>query len=111
MRARDLLPDRKPASQHPDLVRQIAAGGHTIGTHTWLHRSLKQMPFNEAKEEIDHGISAVEEGAARGGDHHPEHAVLSLSRLCVDAGDARSAAIARHRGVRRRFLGQRLESA
>jgi peptidoglycan/xylan/chitin deacetylase (PgdA/CDA1 family) len=51
----------KPASEHPDLVREIAAGGHTIGTHTWLHRSLKQMPFDEAKEEIDHGISAVEE--------------------------------------------------
>ena len=51
----------KPASEHPDLVRRIAAAGHTIGTHTWLHRSLKQMPFDEATEEIDHGISAVEE--------------------------------------------------
>src|ERR1700722_6810028 len=51
----------KPASEHPDLVRRIAAAGHTIGHHTWLHRSLKQMPFDEATEEIDHGISAVEE--------------------------------------------------
>src|SRR5271155_1038561 len=51
----------KPASEHPGLVRRIAAGGHTIGTHTWLHSSLKQMPFDEAKEEIDRGISAVEE--------------------------------------------------
>ena len=25
----------KPASEHPDLVRRIAAEGHTIGHHTW----------------------------------------------------------------------------
>lgn len=50
----------KPASEHPDLVRRIAAEGHSIGTHTWLHRSLKQIKPDEATEEIDHGISAVE---------------------------------------------------
>ena len=33
----------KPASEHPDLVRRIAAGGHSIGHHTWLHRSLMQI--------------------------------------------------------------------
>src|SRR5215831_8431064 len=30
----------KSASEHPDLVRRIAAEGHTIGHHTWSHRSL-----------------------------------------------------------------------
>jgi peptidoglycan/xylan/chitin deacetylase (PgdA/CDA1 family) len=50
----------KPASEHPDLVRRIAAEGHTIGHHTWLHRSLLQIPPSETTEEIDHGISAVE---------------------------------------------------
>ena len=50
----------KPASEHPDLVRRIAAAGHTIGHHTWLHRSLMQIPPSETTEEIDHGISAVE---------------------------------------------------
>jgi peptidoglycan/xylan/chitin deacetylase (PgdA/CDA1 family) len=50
----------KPASEHPDLVRRIAAEGHTIGHHTWLHRSLMQIPPSETTEEIDHGISAVE---------------------------------------------------
>ena len=34
----------KPASEHPDLVRRIAAEGHTIGHHTWLHRSLMRIP-------------------------------------------------------------------
>src|ERR1700688_2145745 len=50
----------KPASEHPDLVRRIGAEGHTIGHHTWLHRSLMQIPPSETTEEIDHGISADE---------------------------------------------------
>jgi peptidoglycan/xylan/chitin deacetylase (PgdA/CDA1 family) len=50
----------KPASEHPDLVRRIAAEGHTIGHHTWVHRSPMQIRPEETNEEIDHGISAVE---------------------------------------------------
>jgi peptidoglycan/xylan/chitin deacetylase (PgdA/CDA1 family) len=50
----------KPASEHPDLVRRIAAEGHTIGHHTWLHRSLMQIPPSETTEEINRGISADE---------------------------------------------------
>src|SRR6266478_6835957 len=50
----------KPASEHPELVRRIAAEGHTIGHHTWLHRSLMRIPPGETTEEIDHGIAAVE---------------------------------------------------
>ena len=34
----------KPASEHPELVRRIAAEGHTIGHHTWTHRSLMRIP-------------------------------------------------------------------
>src|SRR5260370_33027092 len=47
----------KPASEHPGLVRRIAAEGHTIGHHTWLHRSLMRIPTGETSGEIDHGIS------------------------------------------------------
>ena len=50
----------KPASGHPELVRRIAAEGHTVGHHTWLHRSLLRIKPGEATEEIDRGISAVE---------------------------------------------------
>src|SRR5438552_13277080 len=50
----------KPASEHPELARRIAAAGHTIGYHTWTHFSLMHMPPADAVEEIDHGISAVE---------------------------------------------------
>jgi peptidoglycan/xylan/chitin deacetylase (PgdA/CDA1 family) len=50
----------KPASEHPDLVRRIAAEGHTVGHHTWLHRSLMRINPSETTDEINHGISAVE---------------------------------------------------
>src|SRR3981081_447749 len=50
----------KPGSEHPELVRRIAAKGHTIGHHTWLHRSLMQINPSETTEEIDRGIAAVE---------------------------------------------------
>jgi peptidoglycan/xylan/chitin deacetylase (PgdA/CDA1 family) len=50
----------KPASEHPELVRRIATQNHTIGHHTWLHRSLMRIKPAETTEEIDHGISAVE---------------------------------------------------
>jgi peptidoglycan/xylan/chitin deacetylase (PgdA/CDA1 family) len=50
----------KPASEHPDLVRRIAAEGHTIGHHTWTHRRLTRTKPGETREEIDRGISANE---------------------------------------------------
>src|SRR6202047_3337167 len=50
----------KPASEHPDLVRRIAAEGHTIGHHTWIHRSLMRIAPSETTEEIDRGIAADE---------------------------------------------------
>jgi peptidoglycan/xylan/chitin deacetylase (PgdA/CDA1 family) len=50
----------KPASEHPELARRIASLGHTIGHHTWSHHNLKYMSPDDAKAEIDKGISAVE---------------------------------------------------
>ena len=50
----------RSASEHPDLVRRIAAGDHTIGHHTWRHPSLKRMTLSAATEEIDRGIAADE---------------------------------------------------
>src|SRR6202022_2385631 len=50
----------KPASEHPALVRRIAAEGHTIGHHTWLHRSLMQIPASEPKADTNRAIAATE---------------------------------------------------
>jgi peptidoglycan/xylan/chitin deacetylase (PgdA/CDA1 family) len=50
----------KPATEHPELVRRIAAEGHTVAHHTWSHRSLMRIKPAETTAEIDRGISAVE---------------------------------------------------
>lgn len=50
----------KSASEHPDLVKRIAAEGHTIGHHTWSHPSLKRIPPSGAVAQIDRGIAADE---------------------------------------------------
>lgn len=52
------------AQAHPDLVREVAARGHVIGTHTWDHRNLRHMPLADAKVEIKRGFLAVETALA-----------------------------------------------
>lgn len=47
------------AMWHPGVLKQVIAAGHTVGTHTWSHKNLAHMPFQQAKDEIEKGISAV----------------------------------------------------
>jgi hypothetical protein len=55
------------AQAHPEMVRQIAAAGHTIGTHSQSHPlTFHRMPIDRAREEIDQGIASVK--AALGGE-------------------------------------------
>jgi peptidoglycan/xylan/chitin deacetylase (PgdA/CDA1 family) len=51
----------KHATYHPDILRQVAAAGHTVGSHTWSHVNLnkKGMTEQQAKDEIEKGFSAV----------------------------------------------------
>ena len=51
----------KHAMYHPELLRQVAAAGNTVGTHTWSHANLnsKKMTEQMARDEIEKGNSAV----------------------------------------------------
>ncbi len=49
----------KVASGYPEILRDVAKAGNTIGAHTMLHKDLSKMPFNEAKDEIEKSISVV----------------------------------------------------
>jgi peptidoglycan/xylan/chitin deacetylase (PgdA/CDA1 family) len=46
---------------HPEILRQVAAAGHTIGAHTWSHAHLasKKLTEQQAEDEIEKGFSAV----------------------------------------------------
>ena len=59
------------ATYEPQILKQVAAAGHAIGSHTWCHQDLtknkgtcvvnnKLEPYGfDAKDEIEKGISAV----------------------------------------------------
>jgi peptidoglycan/xylan/chitin deacetylase (PgdA/CDA1 family) len=51
----------KHATYYPEILKQVYAAGHTVGTHTWSHANLnnKKLTDDQRKEEIEKGISAV----------------------------------------------------
>jgi len=57
------FPIGKHATYHPDILKQVVAAGHTVGSHTWSHADLQAVMKKggeaAATEEIEKGISAV----------------------------------------------------
>ena len=51
----------KHATYHPEILKQVYAAGHTVGSHTWSHATLtnKKLTENQRKGEIEKGFSAV----------------------------------------------------
>ncbi len=43
----------------PEIIRDVAHRGHTVGTHTWSHQDMRKKTDQEAKDEIEKGISGV----------------------------------------------------
>jgi peptidoglycan/xylan/chitin deacetylase (PgdA/CDA1 family) len=55
------FPIGKHATYFPEILKQVAAAGHTVGSHTWSHANLnnKKLSEDQRKEEIEKGLSAV----------------------------------------------------
>ncbi len=55
------FPIGKHATYYPEILKQVAAAGHTVGSHTWSHATLtnKKLNDDQRKEEIEKGFSAV----------------------------------------------------
>jgi peptidoglycan/xylan/chitin deacetylase (PgdA/CDA1 family) len=51
------------ATYYPEILKQVDAAGHSVGSHTWSHKTLSTKPYDTdleaAKAEIEKGISAV----------------------------------------------------
>ncbi|MBX9862518.1 MAG: polysaccharide deacetylase family protein [Hyphomicrobium sp.] len=43
----------------PEIIRDVAHRGHTVGTHTWSHQDMRKKSDQEAKDEIEKGVSGV----------------------------------------------------
>ena len=58
------------ATWHPEITKQVIAAGMTVGTHTWSHKDLARNPYakdiEQAKAEIEMGVSAVHMAAGGG---------------------------------------------
>jgi peptidoglycan/xylan/chitin deacetylase (PgdA/CDA1 family) len=65
------FPIGKHATYHPEILKQVLAAGHTVGSHTWSHANLngKKMTDQLAIDELEKGFSAVK--MALGGDPAP----------------------------------------
>ncbi|HXF53778.1 MAG TPA: polysaccharide deacetylase family protein [Hyphomicrobiaceae bacterium] len=59
------FPVGRMALAHPDLVKEVAARGHTLGSHTWSHPKLRELPVELAGEEVERGFAAVALAAGR----------------------------------------------
>jgi peptidoglycan/xylan/chitin deacetylase (PgdA/CDA1 family) len=53
------FPIGKHATWHPEILKQVAAAGNSIGTHTWSHQDLSKKSKDDAIREIEMGASAV----------------------------------------------------
>src|SRR6478609_5315625 len=55
------FPIGKHATYYPEILKQVYAAGHTVGSHTWSHATLtnKKLTEQQRKDEIEKGFSAV----------------------------------------------------
>ena len=55
------FPIGKHATYHPEILKQVYAAGHTVGSHTWSHANLnnKKLTEEQRKDEIEKGFAAV----------------------------------------------------
>jgi len=53
------FPIGKHARWHPEILKKDLAAGMTVGSHTWSHKDLTKIPFEDAKTEVEKGIAAV----------------------------------------------------
>jgi peptidoglycan-N-acetylglucosamine deacetylase len=49
----------KVAGGYPEILRDVAKAGHSVGCHTVNHKDLSKMKFDEAKDEIERCFSIV----------------------------------------------------
>ena len=53
------FPIGKHSGWHPDIMKQVAAAGHSVGSHTWSHRDLSKLSQQDGVAEIEKGVAGV----------------------------------------------------
>ncbi|GAA3367818.1 polysaccharide deacetylase family protein [Streptomyces sannanensis] len=48
------------ATEHPDLLREMADDGHVVGNHSWSHARIYQLPRPAVRDELGRTSEAIE---------------------------------------------------
>ena len=74
------------ALQHGNLLREIVSLGHEVGNHTWTHQNLAFQSTAQARAELQHGSSAIEQVINRPiRFFRPPRGVMTGSALAISA--------------------------
>ena len=74
------FPIGKHATYYPEILRQVAAAGHSVGSHTWSHQDLSKQDRRRGQGRDREGHQRREMGARRSG---PGRRRSSASRRCA----------------------------
>ena len=98
------FPIGKHATYYPEILKQVAAAGHTIGSHTWSHAKSEQQEADRrsAQGRDRKGLQCGEMGPGR----RFAGTVLPLPGAAASAGNGDLSRHAQHRDIllRPRFL-------
>ena len=74
------------AVSHPNLVRDIAAAGHEIGSHSWDHQRVNRFTPDGFREDLKRSVDALEQaaGVKVAGFRAPTFSVTKGSAWAVD---------------------------
>ena len=74
------------AERHPQLVREIAAAGHEIGSHGHLHRRVYELTAAAFTDDLDRSLAALAAAGVRSvkGFRAPEWSINDRSLWAVD---------------------------
>jgi peptidoglycan/xylan/chitin deacetylase (PgdA/CDA1 family) len=69
---------------HPEVVKEVAEQGHTIGVHTWSHPNLARLPLDDVKREVEATFDAAQKASPVPVAPFFRYPYLSSSQVTVD---------------------------
>ncbi|MFT3731645.1 MAG: polysaccharide deacetylase family protein [Hyphomicrobium sp.] len=69
---------------HPEIVKEVASQGHTIGTHTWSHPNVARLTLPEIQHEVEATFDIVQKNSPEPVAPFFRYPYLSSSKLSED---------------------------
>lgn len=71
-------------AEHPEVVKEVAEQGHTIGVHTWSHPNLARLALDDVKREVEATFDAAQKASPAPVAPFFRYPYLSSSQATVD---------------------------